>query len=94
MYNFEWNLHKEMLNIAKHRCSFQEATEVFFDPRVIHLEDPQHSCDEDRFYAVGKTRRGIVVTVRYTWREKTIRIFGAARWRKWQRFYEKNTKSS
>lgn len=35
-----------------------------------------------------------VVTVRYTIRGHTVRIFGAAKWRKWRKFYErKNSKS-
>ena len=90
---FEWDINKEMDNISKHGCSFENAKEIFSDPNVIHLEDPSHSSDEDRFYAVGKTAKGHVLTVRYTWRGKVIRIYGVARWRKWRKFYEKNTKS-
>ena len=92
-YTFEWDFEKELENIQKHGLSFKEAMEVFSDSKVIHLEDPKHSSEEDRYYAVGKTRRGIVLTVRYTWREKVIRIFGAASWRKWRKYYEQNTES-
>ncbi len=92
-YIFEWDLVKERKNVGKHGFSFEEAMEVFADPNVIHLEDPKHSSEEDRFYAVGKTEAGNILTVRYAWREKVIRIFGAARWRKWRKFYEENTGS-
>lgn len=92
-FTFEWDFTREVENIAKHRCSFREAIEVFADAHVMHLEDPKHSSEESRYYAVGKTKRGVVLTVRYTWREKVIRIFGAAQWRKWKKFYEQNTES-
>lgn len=92
-YTFEWDVFKELENIQKHGCRFELATQVFADPHVIHLEDPKHSGTEDRFYAVGKTFKGDVITVRYTTRGQVIRIFGAARWRKWKTFYEKNTRS-
>ena len=83
---------KELENISKHGHGFKEAMEVFTDPDVIYVEDSKHSSEEDRCYAVGKTEAGIVLTVRYTWREDVVRIFGAAEWRKWRTFYEKNTR--
>lgn len=92
-YTFEWDVLKELQNIKKHGCLFAEAIEVFADPHVIHLEDEKHSGTEDRFYAVGGTLRGKILTVRYTARGKVIRIFGAGEWRKWKKFYEKNTRS-
>lgn len=90
-FSFEWDLNKELENISKHGHSFQEAMEVFADPDVIHLEDPRHSSEEDRFYAVGQSKKGIILTVRYTMRAQIIRIFGVANWRKWRRYYEENT---
>ena len=90
-YTFEWDRNKEIENLRKHGYSFKEAMEVFTDPYVIHLEDPKHSSEEDRYYAVGKIRKGIVLTVRFTLRDKTIRIFGVAKWRKWRKYYEQNT---
>ena len=90
-YTFEWDFKKELENIAKHGHSFKVAMEVFADPKVIFLEDPEHSSEEDRYYAVGKTTKGEILTVRYTWRLKTIRLFGAAKWRKWRKYYDKNS---
>ena len=91
---FEWDIYKELENISKHKVAFREAIEIFADPKIIHLEDEKHSSEEDRFYAVGKTLKGSVVTVRYTVRGSTVRIFGAARWRKWRKFYEKENSES
>ncbi|MFH0800647.1 MAG: BrnT family toxin [Pseudomonadota bacterium] len=91
---FEWDIYRELKNVSKHKVMFREAIEVFADPKVIHLEDEKHSSEEDRFYAVGKTLKGTVIIVRYTVRGKTVRIFGAARWRKWRKFYEKENSRS
>lgn len=90
-YIFEWDLRKEKENFAKHGYGFDLGKEVFADSHVIHLEDVNHSLDEGRFYAVGKTLSGEILTVRYTWRGEAIRIFGVANWRKWRKFYEQNT---
>lgn len=92
-WSFEWDLLKAEHNLEKHGVSFETAMEVFADRAVIHLEDPKHSSIEDRYYAVGKTLRGVILTVRYTVRGQVIRIFGAAKWRKWETFYEKNARS-
>ncbi|MFH1830242.1 MAG: BrnT family toxin [Pseudomonadota bacterium] len=93
-YAFEWDIERELENLSKHGVSFMVAIEVFADPEVIHLEDKKHSSAEDRFYAVGRTSNGEVVTVRYIVRGQTIRIFGAAKWRKWRRFYERENSRS
>lgn len=94
IYTFEWSEERELENILRHKISFAEALEVFTDARVLHLEDVIHSSREDRFYAVGKTKNGDVITVRYTVRDQTIRIFGAAKWRKWRKYYEKENSGS
>jgi uncharacterized protein len=93
-YLFEWDLEKELFNARKHKIMFHEAMEVFADPHVIHMEDNKHSQLEQRFYAVGKTFKGKIITVRYALRGQTIRIFGAAKWRKWRRFYERENSGS
>lgn len=90
-YVFEWDLTKELKNVLKHGLSFGEAIEVFQDSKVMHVKDEDHSKDEERFYAVGKVFSGAIVTVRYTRRDNVIRIFGAACWRKWRKFYEQNS---
>jgi uncharacterized DUF497 family protein len=90
-YVFEWDLDKELKNVLKHGVSFREAIEVFRDPKVIHVEDEAHSGKEERFYAVGRVTSGGIITVRYTQRHHAIRIFGAARWRKWRKYYEQNS---
>ncbi len=89
---FEWDFNKEADNIRKHGLDFTDAQEVFADPKVIYLENPSHSDEEDRFYAIGRIYDGRIITVRFTLRDDSIRIIGAAEWRKWRKYYEKNSR--
>jgi len=51
--------------------------------------DSKHTREEERFFCIGKVEHKII-TVRFTYREGKIRIFGAGYWRKGKVFYEKN----
>ena len=51
------------------------------------MADTGHRKDEERFFCLGMVA-GDVMTVRFTWREDRIRIFGAGYWRKGRRVYE------
>ncbi len=59
---FEWDDAKAEANRKKHGVSFDEAT-VLFTGRTDYLEiyDEEHSEDEDRFIAVGRIGRGVIV---------------------------------
>lgn len=85
--NFDWDDDKDAINRKKHRVSFTEAQEAFFDPKRLIFEDIDHSTpSEKRYYCLGKVGEK-VCTVRYTCRDKIIRIFGAGYWRKEQKIY-------
>lgn len=86
--NFEWDDEKDAVNQAKHGVSFQEAQRVFADPRRILQADETHSLGEMRFFCMGKVDER-VLTVRFTYRDEVIRIYGAGHWRKGVRRYEK-----
>jgi len=85
--DFQWDDEKNILNQKKHGVSFSLAQLAFLDPRRIILEDVSHSRQEQRFYCVGRVAEG-VLTVRFTFRNKLIRIIGAGYWRKGKRIYE------
>ena len=89
---FEWDASKETENLNKHGVSFAEAVETFFDPCGIALEDEKHSTAEERFYWVGKSESGRILTTRFTKRGTKVRIFGSAEWRKFRRIYDEATK--
>ena len=85
---FEWDIGKDRSNQDKHGVSFTRAQYAFADPNRVILEDVTHStADEKRYFCLGKVDEGIL-TVRFTYREGYIRIFGAGYWRKGRRIYE------
>lgn len=84
---FEWDDDKNLANLAKHGVSFEEAQWAFADPKRVIVEDLEHSQEEMRYFCLGQVADGIL-TVRFTWRGETIRIFGAGYWRKGKTRYE------
>ncbi len=90
---FEWDKKKSEENKIKHGISFDEVPEVFIDEKKIILKDRKHSYKEDRLYCIGRCKLGIV-TVRFTYRDNVIRIFGAGNWRQGKKSYEKKNKDS
>jgi len=89
---FEWDASKEADNLRKHGVSFAEAVESFFDPHGLLFVDEKHSRAEDRFYWVGKSTSGRVLTTRFTRRDTNIRIIGSAEWRDFRRLYSEKAK--
>lgn len=87
MLKFEWDENKNRLNIAKHGVSFYEAQEAFLDPCRVIAENLEHSQSEKRYYCFGNVDEHIM-TVRFTYRDKYIRIIGAGYWRKGKKIYE------
>lgn len=85
---FEWDRTKNDINIAKHGISFFEAQNAFLDPDRIIAEDLEHSITEKRYYCFGIVGEA-VMTVRFTYKDRVIRIFGAGYWRKGRKIYEK-----
>lgn len=85
---FEWDTDKDLSNQKKHGVSFNIAQYAFADPHRVILEDVTHSTEiEKRYFCLGIVGEGIL-TVRFTYREKRIRIFGAGYWRKGRRIYD------
>ena len=86
--SFEWDEAKDLLNLAKHGVGFSFAQKAFLDPDRIIAEDVSHSAEERRYFCIGAVD-GEILTVRFAWRNRTIRIFGAGYWRKGKQEYEK-----
>jgi uncharacterized DUF497 family protein len=88
MADFEWDAAKERPNRAKHGVGFDHAQHAFLDPFRVIAEDLDHGNVEQRYFCFGKVDDA-VMTVRFTWRNGKIRIFGAGYWRKGRSVYEK-----
>ena len=87
--NFEWDEAKNLYNQESHGVSFNEAQHAFLDGNRVIAEDVAHSQDENRYFCFGlnEDQTGIL-TVRFTYRNSRIRIFGAGYWRKGKKIYE------
>jgi uncharacterized DUF497 family protein len=73
---FDWDPAKKASNVRKHGITFEEATEVFDDPRRIEWPASDPADDEERFTTVGLVRMRILAIV-YTERGQLIRVISA-----------------
>ena len=84
---FEWDEDKNRANQEKHGVSFEVAQGVFDDPRRVIVRDMAHETGEKRFFCLGLVDDA-VLTVRFSYRRKRIRLFGAGYWRQGRKRYE------
>lgn len=77
----EWDPKKAKTNEEKHGVSFEEALEVFEDPRLLTRYDKDHSTlGEDRWQVLGRSRAQRILFVVYVEREgDTLRLISARR---------------
>jgi uncharacterized DUF497 family protein len=74
----EWDPDKAAANLAKHGVSFEQASELFTSGvDFLEIFDEAHSLVEERFWAIGRIRRGLVVVVYTEIDEDTVRIISA-----------------
>jgi uncharacterized protein len=76
--DLEWDDLKAAANEAKHGVSFLLAARIFRDKHHVEKPDPKHSVVEERFFAIGDVE-GVILTLIFTRRGKTIRIISARR---------------
>ncbi len=75
---FEWDEAKNRQNRRKHGIAFEDARRLFESGNdYLEVFDAVHSEDEDRFIAVGSTRRGILVVVWTDRDDDVVRIVSA-----------------
>ena len=75
---FEWDDHKEQINIQKHGIDFSTAALAFNDIYRIETYDSLHSDIEDRYITIGQINSiTLIVMVVYTERTDVIRIISA-----------------
>lgn len=83
----EWDENKNRINQERHGVSFATAQRAFEDPHRVIIRDLAHEKGEKRFFCLGMVDGG-VLTVRFSFRRKRIRIFGAGYWRQGKKRYE------
>ena len=84
---FEWDQRKATENRRKHGVSFELAQQAFFDAKRVIARDLKHSTGERRYYCMGQVDDEII-TVRFTFRGRVVRIIGAGYWRQGRKVYE------
>ena len=66
-FQFEWDDVKADANARKHGVTFELASTVFHDPRLLTGADLEHSETEERWFAVGCANNGAILSVVYLW---------------------------
>ena len=74
---FQWEKHNIQKNWEKHKVSPAESEQAFFNKPFIIVNDVQHSQEEDRFYALGKTDQDRRLFISFTIRKKLIRVISS-----------------
>ena len=68
-FQFEWEEIKAVANLRKHGVSFELASTVFNDPRLLSVADLEHSEIEERWFSIGCASNGAMLSVVYLWSE-------------------------
>lgn len=84
---FVWDKYNKFKNWEKHKVSYKECEEVFFNKPVKTLHDAKHSEAEKRLVIFGKTDKKRKLYIVFTIRNKKIRIISARNMSKKERSY-------
>src|SRR4030081_1230474 len=76
---FDWDEGNSRKSVEKHDVSQAEAEQIFFNHRLLVVQDVGHSVREARWHALGRTDTGRVLHVTFTLRDdgKLIRVISA-----------------
>lgn len=60
---FTWTQEKYLKNLSKHKISFEEAAQVFYDDEAIVIVDNSEHYDEQRMKIIGLSTNKILFVV-------------------------------
>lgn len=66
-FQFEWDEGKAAANLRKHGISFELASSIFGDPRILTLADTTHGEPEERWFSIGLASNGVPMSIAYLW---------------------------
>lgn len=90
---FEWDDHKNNINIQKHGIDFNDVIDIFNHP-MLTMEDTRESYNEVRWVSIGWLRSVMAVVVYTEQVGVTIRIISARKaTRREVRLYEQSLKN-
>ncbi len=76
-FDFDWDQSNREKNWRRHKVTWWECEELFFNQPLYVLKDERHSLKEERFYALGKTHNNRFLFVVFTRRKSKVRIISA-----------------
>lgn len=82
---FEWHPLKATANLSKHKVSFEEAKTIFGDEKHLEIPDCEHSDDEMRYLAIGRSEQARILTLVFTERGMKLRLISARVAEPWER---------
>ena len=88
---FEWHPLKAAANLKKHKISFDEAKTVFGDKTHLEVPDCEHSLDETRYLAIGRSEKGRILTLVFTERGTKLRLISVRVAEPWEKREYENT---
>ena len=74
---FDWDDGNPVKNWELHRVPFWEAEEIFFKEPLVISPDREHSEQEARYLALGRTDSGRLLFISFTVRRSIIRVISA-----------------
>ena len=74
---FQWDEGNTDKSWLRHKVSWTECEEAFFNYPLLVLMDERHSRTEKRYYALGKTNAARLLFVAFTLRGDLIRVVSA-----------------
>jgi len=83
---FEWDTHKNQLNIRKHGIDFTDVPEMFDYPMLVMIDDREDYV-EDRWIGIGLLKHVVAVVVFVERHDDVIRIISARK----ATYYESKT---
>lgn len=96
MYNgmdgFNWDEANSTKNWVKHKVTYRECEEVFFNEPRITYKDIKHSLTEKRYGILGRTDKNRLLHIIFTSRRNMIRIISARDMNQKERTKYENTK--
>ena len=75
--SFDWDSGNIEKSWIKHKVSYKQTEEVFFNKPLRIFEDIRHSQKENRFIALGITNKNRKLYIVFTIRNQKIRIISA-----------------
>jgi uncharacterized DUF497 family protein len=74
---FQWDDGNADKNWKRHRVTQAEAEQVFFNKPILVTSDLRHSETEERWFALGRTDVGRLLTIVFTIRGDLLRVISA-----------------